>query len=145
MVESGTKQRELEGGKDQRGYWQDHIERWRRSGQSKQSYCREQGLNPASFYRWWASGTVSGRRHRLLSRSNCRSVQGGMRLKSSWGTAWWSALRTKPTGDWAGNAEPVAEHPGLSGDRSGGYAALVRGGLSALVLDVWCEDPKPLT
>ena len=54
MVESGTKRQQSGSREDRRAYWQDHIERWRRSGQSKQSYCREEGLNPASFYRWWS-------------------------------------------------------------------------------------------
>lgn len=52
MVESGTKRRGLDNQESRQAYWRDHIEKWRRSGQSKQSYCREQGLNPASFYRW---------------------------------------------------------------------------------------------
>ncbi len=35
-----------------RAYWREHIEQCKRSGQSKQAYCRGHGLNPASFYRW---------------------------------------------------------------------------------------------
>lgn len=52
MVESGTKRRGFANRESRRAYWKDHIEQWRRSGQSKQAYCRDQGLNPASFYRW---------------------------------------------------------------------------------------------
>lgn len=58
MVESGGKRRGYDNRESRRAYWQDHIERWRRSGQSKQSYCRERGLNPASFYRWF--GKLNG-------------------------------------------------------------------------------------
>lgn len=39
-------------GAERRAYWQLHIEGWKRSGQSKQAYCREQGLNRGSFQRW---------------------------------------------------------------------------------------------
>ena len=35
-----------------RAFWQSHMEGWKGSGQSKQAYCREHGLNSASFYRW---------------------------------------------------------------------------------------------
>ena len=37
---------------ERRAYWQSHIAGWKASGQSKQAYCREHDLNPASFYRW---------------------------------------------------------------------------------------------
>ena len=37
---------------ERRAYWQFHIAGWKESGQSKQAYCREHHLNPASFYRW---------------------------------------------------------------------------------------------
>lgn len=52
MVEVGTGRRKFGTREERRIYWRDHIERWRQSGQSKQGYCRAQGLNPASFYRW---------------------------------------------------------------------------------------------
>lgn len=58
MIESGTKGHEFASRESRRAYWQDHIEKWRRSGQSKQTYCRERGLNPASFYRWY--GKLNG-------------------------------------------------------------------------------------
>ena len=38
--------------RERRRFWAGHIEAWRGSGQSKQAYCRDRGLNPASFYRW---------------------------------------------------------------------------------------------
>ncbi len=37
-----------------RAYWQAHLEQWKRSGLSKQAYCREHGLKAASLYRWCA-------------------------------------------------------------------------------------------
>jgi hypothetical protein len=37
---------------ERRAYWQSHMAGWKQGGGSKQAYCREQGLNPASFYRW---------------------------------------------------------------------------------------------
>ncbi len=39
-------------GVERRAYWQSHVEGWKRSGQSKQAYCRERGLNRGSFQRW---------------------------------------------------------------------------------------------
>ena len=68
MVESGTKRCGLDNQELRRVYWQDHIEKWRRSGQSKQSYCREQGLNPASFYRWYGKlNSISGETPRFIA------------------------------------------------------------------------------
>lgn len=40
------------GSAERRTYWGSHIEAWRRSGQSKQGYCRKHGLNRGSFQRW---------------------------------------------------------------------------------------------
>ena len=37
-----------------RDYWKDQIEGWKQSGQSERAYCEERGLNPVSFYRWFA-------------------------------------------------------------------------------------------
>ena len=47
-----------------RAYWRSHVESWGRSGQSKRDYCREHGLNPASFYRW--CGQFHGQREKPL-------------------------------------------------------------------------------
>jgi hypothetical protein len=52
MVKAESKGRGLGSPESRRAYWQDHIKKWRRSGQSKRAYCRAQGLNLASFYRW---------------------------------------------------------------------------------------------
>lgn len=52
MVKARTGRRKFGTHEERRSYWRDHIERWRQSGQSKRAYCRAQGLNPASFYRW---------------------------------------------------------------------------------------------
>ena len=37
---------------DQRRYWQQHIEQWRRSGQRASAYCREAGLCTKQFTAW---------------------------------------------------------------------------------------------
>ena len=38
---------------ERRAYWQSHIAVWEPIGGSKRAYCREHGLNPGSFYRWY--------------------------------------------------------------------------------------------
>ena len=35
-----------------KSFWQDHIKQWKKSGQSKAKYCREQKLNAGTFYNW---------------------------------------------------------------------------------------------
>lgn len=57
-MEARTGRRKTGSREERRAYWREHIERWRQSGQSKQAYCRSQGLNPASFYRW--QGKLNG-------------------------------------------------------------------------------------
>ncbi len=52
MVEARTGHRGLGTREERRAHWEEHIERWRQSGQSKSAYCRTHELNPASFYRW---------------------------------------------------------------------------------------------
>ena len=41
-------------GAQRRAYWQTHVERWRRSGQSVPAYGRSHGLKPGNLYRWSA-------------------------------------------------------------------------------------------
>lgn len=50
MVETEETQKSFRA--QRRAHWQSHIEDWKRSGQSKQAYCREHGLNRGSFQRW---------------------------------------------------------------------------------------------
>jgi hypothetical protein len=33
-------------------FWQHHIRQWKKSGQSKAKYCRDQKLNAGTFYNW---------------------------------------------------------------------------------------------
>lgn len=35
-----------------KSYWQHHIRQWKKSGQSKAKYCRDQDLNAGTFYNW---------------------------------------------------------------------------------------------
>ena len=35
-----------------KSFWQHHIRQWRKSGQSKAEYCRDQKLNAGTFYNW---------------------------------------------------------------------------------------------
>ena len=37
---------------DRERYWRVVLERWRRSGESVRSFCREEGVSEFSFYRW---------------------------------------------------------------------------------------------
>ena len=51
---------------ERRTYWQSHVESWKQSGQSKQAYCREQGLKPANLYRWCGRLLNEERKPRLI-------------------------------------------------------------------------------
>ena len=35
-----------------KSFWQHHIRQWKKSGQSKAKYCRDQKLNAGTFYNW---------------------------------------------------------------------------------------------
>ena len=34
------------------GFWQDHVQEWRQSGQKQAKYCREQGFKQSQFGYW---------------------------------------------------------------------------------------------
>ena len=40
-----------------KAFWQHHIRQWKKSGQSKAKYCREQTLNAGTFYNWCSDET----------------------------------------------------------------------------------------
>jgi hypothetical protein len=37
---------------DRRQFWRDHVQAWRRSGDRRDDYCREHGLNEQTFNLW---------------------------------------------------------------------------------------------
>ena len=37
---------------ERREFWRQHIQAWRRSGQRRDEYCHEHGLNPQTFNVW---------------------------------------------------------------------------------------------
>jgi transposase-like protein len=37
---------------ERREFWRQHIHAWRRSGQRREDYCHEHGLNPQTFNVW---------------------------------------------------------------------------------------------
>lgn len=49
------------GSGEREGYWRGVVERQRRSGQTVQGFCRENGIAQASFYHWRARLASSGR------------------------------------------------------------------------------------
>ena len=52
MTEAVSEQETLSTREGRWAYWKSHVEQWKRSGLSKQAYCREHGLKAASLYRW---------------------------------------------------------------------------------------------
>ena len=40
------------GRSERREFWRQHIRAWRQSGQRRQAYCQEHGLNPQTFNVW---------------------------------------------------------------------------------------------
>jgi hypothetical protein len=37
---------------DRRRYWEEHVERWRRSGMTQKDYCKKNKLKRSAFYYW---------------------------------------------------------------------------------------------
>ncbi|MBK1668055.1 hypothetical protein CKO28_08395 [Rhodovibrio sodomensis] len=37
---------------ERREFWRQHVRAWRRSGQRREDYCHEHGLNPQTFNVW---------------------------------------------------------------------------------------------
>ena len=37
---------------DRRQFWREHVQAWRRSGDRRDDYCREHGLNEQTFNLW---------------------------------------------------------------------------------------------
>jgi len=43
-----------------KSFWQHHIRQWRKSGQCKSKYCRDQKLNAGTFYNWCSDEAKAG-------------------------------------------------------------------------------------
>ena len=37
---------------ERREFWRQHVHAWRQSGQRREAYCHENGLNPQTFNVW---------------------------------------------------------------------------------------------